>query len=953
VFFHSANLFVKPFFLGLILFLLISALLLSVEINDRDDENITLFPGVSGSIPELQPEKSSIGNKENPGARRAYELAMLADPGTGEVPVDIKKREYRYAQKLPRRSQKALLRGSSTSEGSWRPIGPQNIGGRTRALAIDATNENIILAGGVSGGMWRSEDAGSSWTKTTVPSSIHSVSCIVQDTRPGKTNVWYYGTGEFTANSASKKNAPFRGDGVFKSVDGGKTWSKLFSTSEGLPNIYNSQFQYVSNLIINHNNLSQDEVYIATVGAIFRSVDGGKTWELSLGTKVLSSPEIDLNFANISDYSDISQAADGTYYAVLSESARSGSSPNQGVYRSTNGIQWTTITPLSWPQRYARTVVATSPANVNEVYFSINADTEMLWKFTYFSGSGSQTRGRWENLSENIPAFGGEVGDYDSQNSYNMVLKVHPDNEDIVYLGGTNLYRSSDGFESSVNTSWIGGYDTANNVKVFPNHFVDQHALAFYPSNPNRMLSSNDGGVFLTDDNLKELPNWRSLNNNFITTQFYSVGIDEFGSLGDVMGGLQDNGTLITRRPVDLKSWNRLLTGDGGYTAITRNSSFYYTSFQFGRIYRFTLDNNLQTETFARIDPDGSGGKDKLLFINPYVLAPENQHIMYFAGGNQVWRNLNTSQIPLFKNEAATINWEILPNTEIAEGVITAINASYNPAGNVYYGTSHGRLFRIENASEPAYSAEEITDDIFPEDAYLSSIAFDKRDSKKLAVSFSNYNVISVFGSEDGGETFENISGNLEENPDGSGGGPSVRWLEIVTMSDGTSKYFAGTSSGLYSADNLEGNNTIWTQEGSDVVGNVLVTMVKYFSEDGTLVAATHGNGMYTSKLDGVWQIKIEQDEESLAMGAPYPNPFIDQISIPFYLPRDGIVKARIFNSLGQNIKTLIWASHFAGNNTVSWDGTNDGGTRVIGGTYLCRIVFEEESIASRILYLP
>ena len=82
-----------------------------------------------------------------------------------------------------------------------------------------------------------------------------------------------------------------------------------------------------------------------------------------------------------------------------------------------------------------------------------------------------------EDLTENIPAFGGDVGDYDSQGSYNMVLQVHPNNADLVFLGGTNLYRSSDGFDSHDNIDWIGGYDTAHNVQTFPNHFVDQHAL--------------------------------------------------------------------------------------------------------------------------------------------------------------------------------------------------------------------------------------------------------------------------------------------------------------------------------------------------------------------------------------------------------------------------------------------------------------------------------------------
>ena len=935
--------------------LLLSVVALKLFLNYTKQQLVRepLFPGVTGEIPELIDEKSTIGSRENPQARREYELAMLVDPATGQIPLDIKKRSYQFSARLPKRLRKAELRSGSTHSSTWRSIGPYNIGGRTRALAIDITNEDIILAGGVSGGMWRTEDGGKNWSKTTVPSSIHSVSCIVQDTRPGKTHIWYYGTGEFTSNSASKKNAPYRGDGVFKSLDGGKTWIQLESTVEGIPNMYNSQFQYVSKLIINPFNQEEDEVYLATVGAIFRSVDGGDAWDLVLGTKVTSSPDTDLNKAGISDYTDIEQAIDGTYYAVFSEAARTGSSPNRGVYRSTNGIQWTNITPQSWPRSYARTVVATSTTNPSEVYFSINGTIEELWKYTYFSGSGAQTYGLWTDLTENIPAFGGDVGDYDSQSSYNMVLEVHPDDGDIVFLGGTNLYRSADGFSSSFNTAWIGGYDTANNVKVFPNHFVDQHALAFYPSDPNKMLSSNDGGVFVTRNNTDELPTWLPLNNGFITTQFYTLGIDEFGSLGNVIGGLQDNGSLIANKPVDVSSWNNLLSGDGGYSAITRNSSFYYASFQFGKMYRFTLNNNLQTQTFARIDPLGGGGQDKLLFVNPYVLAPENQHVLYFAGGDVIWRNLNTSQIPLFLNEASSVNWEEMQATETGQSTISAISASYNPAGSVIYGTVDGRLFRINDASSTNYSVEEITSPVIQHGAYVSCITFDKRDSKNLIIALSNYNINSLFYSEDGGDTFQNISGNLEEFPDGSGSGPSVRWIEIVSKNDESSTYYAGTSTGVYSTDNLNGINTTWEQEGAEVIGNVLVTMIKYFSEDGTLVVATHGNGMYISRLENVWHTQINNVEKDLSFGNPYPNPFQNRVSIPFHIPSDGVVKARIYSALGQNIKTLIWASQFKGDNIITWDGTNDGGAPVISGTYFCRLEFEEQSIGTRIIYMP
>ena len=919
----------------------------------REDETKSLAypPAINAPIPKIEPEKSAIGARENPHARKDYEMTMLVDPQTGQIPINIRREELRFTSKLPKKSSHDL-RVDGTKAENWTSIGPYNVGGRTRAIAIDVSNEEIILAGGVSGGMWRSEDEGRSWEKTTVPESIHSVSCIAQDQRLGKEHIWYYGSGEFTSNSASKKRAPYRGDGVFKSIDGGKSWAQLFSTSEGVPNYYNSQFQYVWKLLPNSKNLNQDEVFLATVGAIFRTIDGGVSWSVVLGRKSVSTPETDLNNSNLSDYADIVQTTDGIYYASLSQQSRNGTSPDRGIYRSENGVNWVKITPGNWPGTNARTVIATSKSQPEEVYFSINSDSEILIKFTNFPNTGDGNGGVWEDLSANLPEFGGEVGDYDTQGSYNMVLKVHPAFKEVVFLGGTNLYRSTDGFSSIENTTWVGGYDTANNVKVFPNHFVDQHGLDFYPSNSDKMLSINDGGIFITEDNMSQGIYWRPLNNGFVTTQFYSLGLDEFGSRGDVIGGLQDNGTLIANQPVAQSSWNLVLSGDGGYAAITRNELFQFTSYQFGKIYRFTLDKNNQTETFARIDPYGSGEEDKLLFVNPYVLAPENQHIMYFAGGDVVWRNSNTSQIPLFKNYPSSVNWQKLAKTESKQELITAINATYNPSGIVYYGTSSGELYRINDANTLEYTVDEITSSSFPEGAYISSIAIDKKDSRSIAISFSNYNIISLFYSTDGGETFQNISGNIEENSDGSGNGPSVRWVEIVSKNSGPSQLFIGTSTGVYSTESLDGNNTTWEQEGIESVGSVVVTMIKYFSGDGTIVVATHGNGMYETSLDDVWQTELEINNGQFAFGDAFPNPFMSDTRIPFTIPRDGMLRARIYSSLGQLIKTLLWAEQFAGDNIISWDGTNEAGTQVISGTYICRLEFEDQSIGNRLIYL-
>jgi hypothetical protein len=466
------------------------------------------------------------------------------------------------------------------------------------------------------------------------------------------------------------------------------------------------------------------------------------------------------------------------------------------------------------------------------------------------------------------------------------------------------------------------------------------------------MLSSNDGGDYLTEDNNNTSIFWLPLNNGFITSQFYSLGLDEFGERGDVIGGLQDNGTVISNKPVTQSAWSSILSGDGGYTAVTKNSLFHFGSFQFGKVYRFTLDKNYQSETFTRVDPFGIGGEDMLLFVNPYVLAPENQNIMYYAGGDVIWRNNNLSQIPIFKNHGTDVNWREMSEAQSSHGIISAINASYNPSGTVYYGANTGELYRIDNANDMDYSVKEITSGLFPDNSYISCIAIDRKDSRNIAVSFSNYNIISVFYSTDSGESFENISGNIEENPDGSGNGPSVRWVEIVSKNNAVNELFLGTSTGLYSTNSIEGNNTVWKQEGPKTIGNALVVMVKYFSGDGTIVAATHGNGMYESSLDDVWNTVISSNTDAFTFGTAFPNPFVESVNIPFTIPRDGIVRARVYNGFGQLITTLLWSEQYAGKNMISWNGTNESGVPVSSGTYICQLEFEDQKIGSRLIFV-
>ncbi len=282
---------------------------------------------------------ASIGKEDNPRARFLQEFMMLRDPVTNEIPKNIFNLEREFAKNLPKRENLFLNKNSGSNETTaltWTARGPNNVGGRTRALGIDkrtGTPPNVtILAGGVSGGIWHSTDDGSTWSSVTSPSQLHSVTCIVQDQRPGNEDIWYAGTGEAVGNSASGSSVSnFRGDGIFKSTDNGLTWSIIPSTSTSTPQSYDQVFDYVHNIAIDISNTSQDEIYVAASNTIQRTTDGGTNWSTVLGS-------FTSNFI-----SDVQVTTGGVVYAAISKYPNN---TDKGIWRSPDGVTWTNISDV-------------------------------------------------------------------------------------------------------------------------------------------------------------------------------------------------------------------------------------------------------------------------------------------------------------------------------------------------------------------------------------------------------------------------------------------------------------------------------------------------------------------------------------------------------------------------------------------------------------------------------
>lgn len=748
--------------------------------------------------------------KDNPQARIEFELLKTADPKTGELPANIRSLEQQF---MEARNANARMMDAGDISVSWFSRGPDNQGGRTRALGVDVDDEDIILAGGVSGGMWRSADGGATWTKTTGSNELQSVSCIAQDLNSTNNDTWYYGTGEFTGNSAGASGASYHGDGVYKSTDNGLTWTALSSTQTANITSFNSRWRYVNEIAVDPTD---GTVIAGTYDAIMRSTDGGANWTTELG----GSTQI--------EWTDIVITSTGMMYAVQ----------GNAIWSSPDGDSWTDITsggPADIEDG-ERIELAISANDETILYLLAEDDAHASGHILYLWDEDADS---WTDRSDQIPQLGGLTGDFDSQGGYDLLITVDPADVNHVIIGGTNLFRSTDGFASTGNTDWIGGYTPTNtNFGLYSDHHPDQHSFAWLSG--TAAISGNDGGVQVTTDITTDLGtepvDWTSISNGYITSQVYAVSL---GPGDQIAAGFQDNGTYMTHSTDGTVNWYQPTGGDGAYNAWSSDGVERYTSFQNGAINQlFYGDANDQTLNGFEQDYSPVSYATGL-FIAPLALDPSNDELLYFGGdGNGVlWINTQASTAD------ENTGWKSVTLTGTT-GLVSEFGLSQTE-GTVYVGTSGGEVFRITNA-QGSESVTDVTGASFPS-GYISGLAVNSEDANEVLISFSNYGVISLWHTTDAGANWTNISGDLEEIADGTGSGPSVRTVGI--LEDGL-RYFAGTSTGLYSTTTLNGTSTVWTQESSSDIGDVVVEHMVVRSTDGLVVVGTHGNGVYSAQYE-------------------------------------------------------------------------------------------------------
>lgn len=673
--------------------------------------------------------------------------------------------------------------------------GPVNVPGRTRGIAVDPNNKNRWFVGSVGGGVWLTEDDGLTWRNLTdfqLPNLATSTIVI----SPQDSNTLYVGTGEPFGNLDA-----IGGSGLFKTTNGGVTWSAIATTSS---------FGAVGKIIINPSD--KNNVLAATTKGIFRTTDGGTSWTQ---TYVSSNWVQDLD-ADPSDFN-----------------IQYGSVNRVGLVKSTNGGQsWTLVfNKNSFNANHSRFETSVSPADPNTVFMSVysgsNATTGINTDFYVSRNKGAS----FTNLKTTGTAASANL--VTDQGWYDNVIMAHPFNSNVFYVGGVAVFKVTVSGSNFSSIPVASGYD---NTK--PNSYVhvDQHGLEYVlGSGTNfKIILANDGGVYSTS--LKTDPgitegDWSTASIGKNSTQFY--GATKQNGQNNYIAGAQDNGTWISfgNDASKSKSYLSILGGDG-FEVIwhyTKPGSFIATS-QFNFIGRF-VNNAGALANFSE-----SGNSSVSPFYSKIANADNNPDAVFCITTSGVWRStdfagtwnltpITNGFIPSF---SSTLNVKVStadPNVVWAGGAM-----SEDGFVSLHVSEDNGETFRMTSTYDNPKSFHNYD---------ISGLATSPTERNRAYALFSGQGAAKVIKTEDLGATWTDISGYGGFTKTGF---PDVAVHSIIEMPFDKNILWVGTDIGIF--ETLNGGAS-WTILNNFIP--VAVYDMKIVNDQ--VVIATHGRGIWSATL--------------------------------------------------------------------------------------------------------
>lgn len=776
-------------------------------------------------IPHLnEPDLKKIAKFDRPDMAAIQNYFMTIDPQLKRVPLEKYKIAMQQAKDFQRQKDGLLQEPIE-----WNSI-PASMGGRTRALMFDPNDasKSKVWAGSVTGGLWYNDnihDVHSSWNVVDDFWPGLSISCITSD--PQNPQVFYAGTGEpFTALVTYRESSGL-GMGIMKSEDAGQTWDLMESTTG---------FQYVTSIKVRIENgvsviyagvvsgkyKGQDHLSLPSDG-LFRSDDNGVSWQQVLpnipGEQVPFSPD-DIIFGNenrilVGTLPNIDEKGGG--YILYSDEGISGSwNVIDDYYQAIVNAP-----DYNKPGRVMLASCASSPATIYSIVGS--GYVEPSNGFNYFYGNyiikSTDNGETWQSVSVPEP---NEWGSWASIAWHAFTISVDPNYANRVYIGGLDVYKTENGGTDWTRVSdWTGMYNPGSSSDYV---HADIHQILYAPGCSDTLIIGTDGGVFYTSDAMDSQPYFSEHVENYNTLQFYSCDIHPDSTASFILGGLQDNGSVLFDGNTITKD-KMLSGGDGAYCFIDKMDPLaFYTSVYYNRYYAF-----YENEYLGSINLGQSG-----TFINPADYNPATKSIYSNAG---MFGGDYSDHLAVFSGlpyDATLDFYDLATGTSVPFSFVKIMDTT---ATNVvlFVGSQSGRLFKVIHAeSNPV--ALEIGSAGFPE-ANISCVDFK---SDTLIVVFSNYGVSSIWLSTDGGANWAERENNLPDMP--------VRWVLINPLN--TDEVLIATETGVWFCNSITSEQTQWVP-ASIGMGNVRVDMLKLREEDNTVLAATHGRGFYTGKFAG------------------------------------------------------------------------------------------------------